>query len=316
MPNGERLNIPPNVRIMFEVQDLRYATLATVSRCGMIWFSEHVLTLDMLYENYFGKLHNLPLTEGNEDEEGAMGLANIRPQRSLSTTAASSQPSTPAFDAKMPEFPATMKANPEVISALNDQRLLAAYLRPYFWNETGGADESLVTKCLEYATRFDHIMDFTRLRALGSMFTMLNQAVRQVLVYNQSHDFRLGDDVAEKYMVKSLILAILWSFSGDCKLKYRVELGEFIRTSVNITMPPPSSAGAQQSSIIDFEVNITTGEWVSWLSKVPQIEVETHKVATPDVVVPTVDTIRHESLLFTWLSEHKPLLLCGPPGKI
>lgn len=36
LPNGERLALPSNVRIMFEVQDLKYATLATVSRCGMI----------------------------------------------------------------------------------------------------------------------------------------------------------------------------------------------------------------------------------------------------------------------------------------
>jgi hypothetical protein len=40
---------------------------------------------------------------------------------------------------------------------------------------------------------------------------------------------------------------------------------------------------------------------------VPQIEVDTHKVAAPDVVVPTLDTVRHESLLYTWLAEHKPL---------
>ncbi len=46
----------------------------------------------------------------------------------------------------------------------------------------------------------------------------------------------------------------------------------------------------------------------------PQIEIGTHKVAAPDVVVPTIDTILHENLLFTWLSERKPLLLCGPPG--
>ena len=46
----------------------------------------------------------------------------------------------------------------------------------------------------------------------------------------------------------------------------------------------------------------------------PQIEVETHKVAAPDVVVPTVDTVRHEALLYTWLAEHKPMVLCGPPG--
>lgn len=57
-----------------------------------------------------------------------------------------------------------------------------------------------------------------------------------------------------------------------------------------------------------------TGEWQSWQVKVPQIEVETHKVAAPDVVVPTLDTVRHEALLYTWLAEHKPLVLCGPPG--
>ena len=57
-----------------------------------------------------------------------------------------------------------------------------------------------------------------------------------------------------------------------------------------------------------------SGDWVPWSAKVPQVEVETHKVASPDVVVPTLDTVRHESLLYTWLAEHKPMVLCGPPG--
>ena len=66
--------------------------------------------------------------------------------------------------------------------------------------------------------------------------------------------------------------------------------------------------------------NITTlqpslkGEWLQWSNKVPKVDIETHKVAAPDVVIPTVDTIRHECLLYTWLAEHKPMLLCGPPG--
>ena len=49
--NGERLTIPRNVRIMFRVTDLYYATLATVSRCGMVWFSEDVLSTDMIFTN-------------------------------------------------------------------------------------------------------------------------------------------------------------------------------------------------------------------------------------------------------------------------
>ena len=37
-----------------------------------------------------------------------------------------------------------------------------------------------------------------------------------------------------------------------------------------------------------------SGDWVPWSAKVPQVEVETHKVASPDIVVPTLDTVsRH-----------------------
>lgn len=75
LPNGERLSIPPNVRIMFEVQDLKFATLATVSRCGMIWFSEDVLTTEMIFENFFARLRNIPL----EDVEEETFMASYNP---------------------------------------------------------------------------------------------------------------------------------------------------------------------------------------------------------------------------------------------
>lgn len=55
------------VRIMFEVQDLKFATLATVSRCGMVWFSEDVLSTDMIFENYLQTLRHVPLDESEED---------------------------------------------------------------------------------------------------------------------------------------------------------------------------------------------------------------------------------------------------------
>ena len=52
---------------MFEVQDLKYATLATVSRCGMVWFSEEVVTPEMVIDNYLNTLKSNPLEESEED---------------------------------------------------------------------------------------------------------------------------------------------------------------------------------------------------------------------------------------------------------
>ncbi len=51
---------------MFEVQDLRYATMATVSRCGMVWFSEDVLSTELIFDNYITRLRNVPLEESDE----------------------------------------------------------------------------------------------------------------------------------------------------------------------------------------------------------------------------------------------------------
>eukprot|EP00562_Extubocellulus_spinifer_P009490 CAMPEP_0178491962 /NCGR_PEP_ID=MMETSP0696-20121128/11685_1 /TAXON_ID=265572 /ORGANISM="Extubocellulus spinifer, Strain CCMP396" /LENGTH=4359 /DNA_ID=CAMNT_0020119857 /DNA_START=116 /DNA_END=13193 /DNA_ORIENTATION=+ len=44
LPSGERLGIPDNMRIILEVDSLKQATPATVSRCGMIWFSNDTLS--------------------------------------------------------------------------------------------------------------------------------------------------------------------------------------------------------------------------------------------------------------------------------
>ncbi|KAM3670253.1 cytoplasmic dynein 1 heavy chain 1 [Ammospiza nelsoni] len=272
LPNGERLSLPPNVRIMFEVQDLKYATLATVSRCGMVWFSEDVLSTDMIFNNFLARLRSIPLDEGEEEAQRRR---------------------------KGKEDEGEEAASP----MLQIQRDAATIMQPYF------TSNGLVTKALEHAFKLEHIMDLTRLRCLGSLFSMLHQACRNVAQYNANHpDFPMQIDQLERYIQRYLVYAILWSLSGDSRLKMRAELGEYIRRITTVPLPT-----APNIPIIDYEVSIT-GEWVPWQSKVPQIEVETHKVAAPDVVVPTLDTVRHEALLYTWLAEHKPLVLCGPPG--
>lgn len=75
------------------------------------------------------------------------------------------------------------------------QRDSAAILQPYF-TSTG-----LVIKALEHASKMEHIMDFTRLRCMGSLFSMLHQACRNVALYNNNHpDFPMPIEQLERYM--------------------------------------------------------------------------------------------------------------------
>ena len=63
---------------MFEVQDLKFATLATVSRCGMVWFSEDVLSTDMIFSNYLQRLQNIPVEEGEEESFRPVGASESK----------------------------------------------------------------------------------------------------------------------------------------------------------------------------------------------------------------------------------------------
>ena len=58
---------------MFEVQDLGYATLATVSRCGMVWFSEDVPSLDMIFEQFITRLRNTSIDEDEKQSKMVAG---------------------------------------------------------------------------------------------------------------------------------------------------------------------------------------------------------------------------------------------------
>ena len=202
---------------MFEVQDLKFATLATVSRCGMVWFSEDVLSLDIIFENFLSRLRDIPIDEGEDETRRAM----------VGVMAGQKKP-----DALSP--------------TLQVQRDCADLLSGHF------NSNSLVPRCLQFAETLEHIMDFTRLRALNSLFSMLHQMVRNVLNYNQTHpDFPLAGDVLEQYVPRYLIYSIIWSFGGDSKLSLRNQLGDFIRSTTTIPLP------SGNMPLIDYEVGET-----------------------------------------------------------
>ena len=71
LPSGERLTIPDNVRIILEVDSLAHATPATVSRCGMVWFSTDNITTDMSLERLYSDLLNTDVTGDRASDEAS-----------------------------------------------------------------------------------------------------------------------------------------------------------------------------------------------------------------------------------------------------
>lgn len=266
LPNGERLNLPSNVRIMFEVENLKYATLATVSRCGMVWFSDDTVTPNMMVTNYLETLKAKPFEDLDDD-------------------------STPSGQT--------------AAKSLDTQELLANTLKKLLQSD------DVILQMLEQAKKYDHIMDFTDIRALGTLFSLLNKACRNILEYNVQHvDFPLDPEQIESYISKKLLLALVWSLTGDCPLGDRKLFGQFVTGFTTIDTPLQS----ESASLIDFDVSLPQADWTTWQSQVPSVEINTHSVTQTDVIIPTLDTVRHEDVLYSWLAEHKPLLLCGPPG--
>ncbi|KAF2733638.1 dynein heavy chain [Polyplosphaeria fusca] len=266
LPNGERLNLPPNVRIMFEVETLKYATLATVSRCGMVWFSDDTVEIDMMVTNYIQDLKSVPF-EDIEDDSVAPGQMS---QKTLST-----------------------------------QSLVADFLQIKL------KQDKFLEKALSMAKKFSHIMEYTEIRALNTLFSLLNKACRNVLEYNVQHqDFPIEDTQMEAYLSKKLLLGFVWALAGDCPLAERKQFGDLIAGFTDVELPPLTDS----TSLIDFDVRPEKTEWIMWQDEVPNMEVQTHSITQTDVVIPTLDTVRHEDVLYSWLAEHKPLLLCGPPG--
>ena len=264
LPNGERLNLPANVRILFEVETLKYATLATVSRCGMVWFSNDTVTSDMMLSHYLQGLQSTAFDEIDEDTTGQASAHALIVQG-------------PAAD------------------------LLQHYL----------GTESLLKNALEGARRLNHIMEFTEIRAVNTLFSLLNKACRTIIDYNLQHeDFPLDQEHIESFISKKTLIALVWALAGDCSMRERKVFGEDVAALTTFDIPLLS----ESSSLIDYDVSLPQADWTPWQSHVPHIEINTHSISQTDVVIPTLDTVRHEDILYSWLAEHKPLVLCGPPG--
>nr|CAG4709143.1 unnamed protein product [Naegleria fowleri] len=257
LPNGERLALTENVRIVFETHDLKYATMATVSRCGMIFFNDDILTEQMIVYNYL---------------------------QTLSSDNSTSEPSQLRFI----------------------QQKVANIISPFFHN--------FITKCISFSKQLEHVMEYSAIRSLTSLFSFINESIKAVQDYNFTHlDFPMSDEVFRKYISNRFLFATLWAFSSSCNTNMRKKFADFLISNIEGRIDLPSTIAAGKD-LTDFEVNINDGEWIPFSRRVPkEVFVDDNKILG-NSMIPTLDTVRNDHLVETWIHDRKPIILCGPPG--
>lgn len=256
LPNGERLDLPPNVRILFEVDNLKYATPATVTRCGMIWFDTSIVSTNSLY---FSLLHDL--------ENQGIEL--------------------------------TDEWTPNSIVLLSIQRDFTS-------NVKAGISSEILLLLFSEARKYNHIMDFSLIRAMNTLLALLKSYCRRLIIYSLTNKNMPPVDCI-KYTKKVLKLSLFWGFAGDANLEDRTAFASFI------SRLPYFEDLEVGPNYFEYDVSLPDAEWMPWSRKIDVVDLEPNQVNS-NTVVPTLDTVMHEFLIYSIINEHKPLLLCGPPG--
>ncbi|CAD8134930.1 unnamed protein product [Paramecium octaurelia] len=268
LPNGERLAIPPNVRMIFEVETLKYATLATVSRCGMVWFSEETINDENIFYHFLERLKQDDYDQQKSEDDNNK---QVNTQESELRTKC-------------------VKALESII------KFLSQFLQ------------------IAQKPEYKHVMEFTRIRVLESTFALVRRSISNIIEYNENNsEVPLEDDQITDYMVKQFLIAVMWGVAGSMNLYQRTLFSKEICQLLphNVILPQFNDSAP---SLIDFEVTLPEAQWSQYKKKVPQIEIDPQRVTDADLIIETVDTLRHKDVLCGWLNEHRPFLLCGPPG--
>ncbi|KII67376.1 Cytoplasmic dynein 1 heavy chain 1 [Thelohanellus kitauei] len=168
LPNGERLFLPPNVRIIFEVSTLKFATLATISRCGMIYFSDTTVSPSMQLNYYLQLLLNFNLDTDSSDN-----------------------PFNDCFSSK-----SKIEKSEEVAN-------LPIRVVKIIENTLGDA---VLLKIVEFCRKISHCMEFSVVRALQSFCMLISNKLRELFM-NKSIEFddERFDNFAMNLIIYALI---------------------------------------------------------------------------------------------------------------
>lgn len=243
LANSERIKLPSTLHMLFEVQDLRVASPATVSRCGMVYMEQvHVGELALIRS------------------WGSTELMAVGGDKSVVSPSAA-KTLVGLIEAHLP--------------------LAVDFVRQ---------------ECKERIPSSNNQM-------IVSLLHLLASALRGV------EDADLVSDLDA--MLALLVWSIVWSVGGNLSDESRPDFSEWLATRFGAVIAP------KFASILDDPygcfIDLAAKEVKPWSNLIPEF-VYNPKQPYFDILVPTVETVRHRFLLDTLVQSGHNVLLIGETG--
>lgn len=153
----------------------------------------------------------------------------------------------------------------------------------------------LLEECLSISLQdIEHISNVTTVSLINSLFIFLQSYLDKFL--NEGGSL----DALYDYSKNSLNLALFYGLVGSANTSERLK---FCKSLKRLVPDYPDS--------LDYYVNVE-GQIKRYYPL--SISLDPYSIVNPNTVIETTDTLRHEDVIHSVLSQNASLILCGPPG--
>ena len=279
LANGDRVLMTPNMRLIFEPENLRNASPATVSRAGIIYFSASELGWEPVVETWLSK-----------------------------RTGRESTLLRPCFNRLLGPTLEFIRSNCSPIMNNEDICLvmsLLTLLEGLFGFPVKELSDDVTTK--------DPGSSFSERRRRSSV--SLHQAGIKTAASNSRNRKAPFEIEASETVEIHFLYCLAWSIGGLLDVHDRKAFDKFLRT---ISKSMPEVPAGSDDTIFEYQVCCNddgSTTWRPWEDSVPKRAISQDVGSQySQVVVPTADTIRYEYLLSLVHAAAGASLLVGGPG--
>jgi dynein heavy chain 1, cytosolic len=121
-------------------------------------------------------------------------------------------------------------------------------------------DFSFATRALELAANTIHVMEFTRMRTMEAMFSLIRKGIENIFEYNESTDFPIEGTQIGAFMTKWVVFSAIWGIGGSMNLATRTNFSNRLADFTETETPALSSGVA----LIDYEIRLSDQKWHLW----------------------------------------------------